>query len=61
MCNLRLGCDESGYDSDSTRAGADSPDSDHSVPSMLKPRNFSITSEDYEGIDLSLTPILPSC
>ncbi|XP_063980559.1 uncharacterized protein LOC135164284 isoform X2 [Diachasmimorpha longicaudata] len=62
MCNLRLGCDESGYDSDSTRAGADSPDSEQSVPSMLKPRSFSITSEDYQGVDLSLLPnaIAPS-
>ncbi|XP_012249096.2 uncharacterized protein LOC100742086 isoform X2 [Bombus impatiens] len=60
MSNLRLGCDESGYDSDSTRAGADSPDSENSVPPMLKPRSFSITSDDYHGIDLSLpvsTPI----
>ncbi|XP_043597270.1 uncharacterized protein LOC122574112 isoform X6 [Bombus pyrosoma] len=60
MSNLRLGCDESGYDSDSTRAGADSPDSQNSVPAMLKPRSFSITSDDYHGIDLSLpvsTPI----
>ncbi|XP_076295729.1 uncharacterized protein LOC143216502 isoform X2 [Lasioglossum baleicum] len=54
MNNLRLGCDESGYDSDSTRAGADSPDSEKSVPPMLKPRSFSITSDDYHGIDLSL-------
>ncbi|XP_076236868.1 uncharacterized protein LOC143180791 [Calliopsis andreniformis] len=54
MSNLRLGCDESGYDSDSTRAGADSPDSGKSVPPMLKPRRFSITSDDYHGIDLSL-------
>ncbi|XP_011300696.1 uncharacterized protein [Fopius arisanus] len=59
MCNLRLGCDESGYDSDSTRAGADSPDSEQSAPSMLKPRSFSITSEDYQGIDLSLMPMVP--
>lgn len=60
MSNLRLGCDESGYDSDSTRAGADSPDIENSVPPMLKPRRFSITSDDYHGIDLSLpvnTPI----
>ncbi|XP_048266249.1 uncharacterized protein LOC100649614 isoform X3 [Bombus terrestris] len=60
MSNLRLGCDESGYDSDSTRAGADSPDSENSVPPMLKLRSFSITSDDYHGIDLSLpvsTPI----
>lgn len=54
LCTLRLGCDESGYDSDSTRAGADSPDSENALPSMLKPRSFSITSEDYQGIDLSL-------
>lgn len=55
LSNLRIGCDESGYDSDSTRAGADSPDSEKSsaVPS-LKPRSFSITSDDYRGIDLSL-------
>ncbi|XP_078033105.1 uncharacterized protein LOC144467949 isoform X2 [Augochlora pura] len=57
--NLRLGCDESGYDSDSTRAGADSPDSENSVPPMLKPRSFSITSEDYHGIDLSLPMNMP--
>ncbi|XP_043516570.1 uncharacterized protein LOC122532126 isoform X2 [Frieseomelitta varia] len=57
MSNLRLACDESGYDSDSTRAGADSPDSGKSVPPMLKPRRFSITSDDYHGIDLSLPPI----
>ncbi|XP_026666833.1 multiple PDZ domain protein-like [Ceratina calcarata] len=58
MCNLRIGCDESGYDTDSTRAGADSPDSEQaSVPAMLKPRSFSITSDDYHGIDLSLPPI----
>ncbi|XP_054000545.1 uncharacterized protein LOC128888003 isoform X1 [Hylaeus anthracinus] len=58
MNGLRLGCDESGYDSDSTRAGADSPDSENSVPAMLKPRSFSITSDDYHGIDLSL-PVSP--
>lgn len=57
MSNLRLACDESGYDSDSTRAGADSPDSGKSVPPMLKLRRFSITSDDYHGIDLSLPPI----
>lgn len=55
LSNLRIGCDESGYDSDSTRAGADSPDSEKSaVPPLLKPRSFSITSDDYRGIDLSL-------
>ena len=59
MNNLRLGCDESGYDSDSTRAGADSPDSGKSVPPMLKPRSFSITSDDYHGIDLSLPGSTP--
>ncbi|CAL7948325.1 unnamed protein product [Xylocopa violacea] len=59
MSNLRLGCDESGYDTDSTRAGADSPDSEQSVPPMLKPRSFSITSDDYHGIDLSLPPCAP--
>ncbi|KAG7198675.1 hypothetical protein KM043_006029 [Ampulex compressa] len=59
MSNLRLGCDESGYDSDSTRAGADSPDSGKSVPPMLKPRSFSITSDDYHGIDLSLPVSTP--
>ncbi|XP_034188678.2 uncharacterized protein LOC117608144 isoform X1 [Osmia lignaria lignaria] len=57
--NLRLGCDESGYDSDSTRAGADSPDSENSVPAMLKPRSFSITSDDYHGVDLSLPVSTP--
>ncbi|XP_031836999.1 uncharacterized protein LOC116428916 isoform X2 [Nomia melanderi] len=60
MNNLRLGCDESGYDSDSTRAGADSPDSGKSVPPMLKPRSFSITSDDYHGIDLSLPIATPN-
>lgn len=53
--NLRIGCDESGYDSDSTRAGADSPDSEKSTaPPLLKPRSFSVTSTDYRGVDLSL-------
>jgi len=56
LSNLRIGCDESGYDSDSTRAGADSPDSEKSAaPPLLKPRSFSITSDDYRGIDLSLS------
>jgi len=54
LSNLRIGCDESGYDSDSTRAGADSPDSEKSAVPSLKPRSFSITSDDYRGIDLSL-------
>ncbi|XP_011875362.1 PREDICTED: uncharacterized protein LOC105566176 isoform X2 [Vollenhovia emeryi] len=55
LSNLRIGCDESGYDSDSTRAGADSPDSEKSaVPPLLKPRSFSVTSDDYRGIDASL-------
>lgn len=58
MSNLRLACDESGYDSDSTRAGADSPDSEK-CPPMLKPRSFSITSDDYHGIDLSLPVTTP--
>lgn len=54
LSNLRIGCDESGYDSDSTRAGADSPDSEKSAaPPLLKPRSFSITSDDYHGVDLS--------
>jgi len=54
LSNLRIGCDESGYDSDSTRAGADSPDSEKSAaPPLLKPRSFSITSDDYRGVDLS--------
>ncbi|XP_033210817.1 uncharacterized protein LOC117168936 isoform X2 [Belonocnema kinseyi] len=57
--NLRLGCDESGYDSDSTRTGADSPDSGKSVQPMSSPRKFSITSEDYQGIDLSLAISMP--
>lgn len=53
LSNLRIGCDESGYDSDSTRAGADSPDSEKSaVPSLLKPRSFSLTSDDYHGLSL---------
>ncbi|XP_066585571.1 uncharacterized protein [Prorops nasuta] len=55
MSNLRLGCDESGYDSDSTRAGADSPDSGKSVRGTRKPRSLSLTSDDYQGIDLSRT------
>ncbi|KAF7989834.1 hypothetical protein HCN44_008508 [Aphidius gifuensis] len=53
LCSLRLGCDESGYDSDSTRAGADSPDSEDAVTAMSKPRSFSITSDDYPVNDLS--------
>lgn len=60
LSNLRIGCDESGYDSDSTRAGADSPDSEKSaVPPLLKPRSFSITSDDYRGVDLSLFGSVP--
>ncbi|XP_015609753.1 uncharacterized protein LOC107274769 isoform X2 [Cephus cinctus] len=59
MTNLRLGCDESGYDSDSTRTGADSPDSGKSVPPMLQRRSFSITSDDYQGVDLSITISTP--
>ncbi|EZA62606.1 uncharacterized protein LOC105277005 isoform X2 [Ooceraea biroi] len=56
LSNLRIGCDESGYDSDSTRAGADSPDSEKSAaPPLLKPRSFSITSDDYRDINLSLS------
>lgn len=64
MSGLRVGCDESGYDSDSTRTGADSPDSGKSVPSVpsgsggaegtSRARSFSITSYDYPGIDLSM-------
>lgn len=55
LSNLRIGCDESGYDSDSTRAGADSPDSEKCiVPLLLKPRSFSVTSDDYRGIGLLL-------
>lgn len=50
--NLKLGCDESGYDSDSTRTGADSPDGEQSAQHS-SPRKFSITSEDYQGVDLS--------
>lgn len=53
LSNLRIGCDESGYDSDSTRAGADSPDSEKlTVPSLSKPRSFSLTSDDYHGLPL---------
>lgn len=69
LSNLRIGCDESGYDSDSTRTGADSPDSEKlAIPSLLKPRRFSITSDDYRGLSLSFlddasrkkdTPIKP--
>lgn len=52
LSNLRIGCDESGYDSDSTRAGADSPDSEKSAaPPLLKPRRCSISSDDYRGTD----------
>lgn len=67
MNGLRVTCDESGYDSDSTRTGADSPDSGKSVPSSEaagvvsvsdeaanRGRSFSITSDDYHGIDLSM-------
>ncbi|XP_051154898.1 uncharacterized protein LOC127277632 isoform X2 [Leptopilina boulardi] len=50
--NLKLGYDESGYDSDSTRTGADSPDGEQSTR-QSSPRKFSITSEDYQGVDLS--------
>ncbi|KAK0093973.1 hypothetical protein PV326_012179 [Microctonus aethiopoides] len=62
LCNMRLArCDESGYDSDSTRAGADSPDSGQSSSALLdrKSRSFSITSEDYQGVDLSLVVNTP--
>lgn len=57
--NLRLGCDESGYDSDSTRAGADSPDSEEKCSSeaprpLAKPRSYSVTLDDYRGVDLSI-------
>ncbi|XP_029160164.1 uncharacterized protein LOC114932162 isoform X2 [Nylanderia fulva] len=54
LSNLRIGCDESGYDSDSTRTGADSPDSEKlAVPSTMKPRSSSVTSDDYRGLSLS--------
>lgn len=60
LSNLRIGCDESGYDSDSTRAGADSPDSEKSaVPSLLKPRSFSLTSDDYHGLSLPFRSDVP--
>lgn len=60
LSNLRIGCDESGYDSDSTRAGADSPDSEKSaVPASLKPRRCSISSDDYRGVDSSLSGGVP--
>lgn len=53
MSGLKLTGDESGYDSDSTRAGADSPDSEKSITApIFKPRSFSLA--DYPGIDLSL-------
>ena len=58
LSNLKIGCDESGYDSDSTRAGADSPDSGKSVQPMSSLRKFSTTSEDYQGVDLALTTSL---
>ncbi|XP_046752192.1 uncharacterized protein LOC124415010 [Diprion similis] len=66
MSGLRVGCDESGYDSDSTRTGADSPDSGKLVMPLASSgsnagservnriRSFSITSDDYHGIDLSM-------
>ncbi|XP_046434744.1 uncharacterized protein LOC124186789 isoform X1 [Neodiprion fabricii] len=66
MSGLRVGCDESGYDSDSTRTGADSPDSGKLVMPLAssgsnagsertnRVRSFSITSDDYHGIDLSM-------
>ncbi|XP_043482531.1 PDZ domain-containing protein 2-like isoform X2 [Leptopilina heterotoma] len=50
--NLKLCYDESGYDSDSTRTGADSPDGEQSTQ-QSSPRKLSITSEDYQGVDLS--------
>jgi len=54
LSNLRIGCDESGYDSDSTRAGADSPDSEKSAaPPLPKRRSFSIRSDDYRDLSLS--------
>lgn len=56
LSNLRLGCDESGYDSDSTRAGTNSPDSEKSgVPPTLTSYHFPITSDNCQGIDLSLS------
>lgn len=61
---LRLNCEiESGYDTDSTRAGADSPDSEQSIPPSMKPRShFSMNLDDYQGIDLSLLPVnLENC
>ncbi|KAK0161792.1 hypothetical protein PV327_008206 [Microctonus hyperodae] len=56
LYNMRLvRCDESGYDTDSTRAGADSPDSGQSSALLNRQScSFSITSEDYQGVDLSL-------
>lgn len=45
MSGMKLGCDESGYDSDSTRTGADSPDCEKL---NSKVRSGSITSEDYQ-------------
>lgn len=59
LSNLRIGCDESGYDSDSTRAGADSPDSEKSAVPPLKPRRCSVSSDDYRGTDLSLSGGVP--
>ncbi|EFN79858.1 Multiple PDZ domain protein [Harpegnathos saltator] len=53
LSNLRLGCDESGYDSDSTRAGADSPDSEKSAIHVPP----AILSDDYHGVDLSLADL----
>lgn len=56
MHGLKIRCDESGYDSDSTRAGADSPEcptssSSSSSSGPFKNRRFSFT--DYNGLSLS--------
>ncbi|KAJ8679714.1 hypothetical protein QAD02_015501 [Eretmocerus hayati] len=59
MSALKLGGgDESGYDTESTRNGADSPDSGASVSIATAPTtNGSVALVDCEGIDLSIMPL----
>lgn len=54
MKSLKISNDESGYDTDSTRTGANSPDSQISV--VVAPVNK--TLRDYEGVDLSFFNVL---
>lgn len=49
---MRLGCDESGYDSDSLRADTGSPDSEDVNNTMVKIESFSNTTDDYFETDL---------